>query len=89
MIVKIDRGGRIENEVNRTITENLIVIDMGHHMAMHYAPITPTEVSHVAVVMMHCDQNYMGINMAPELAKRGYNVLAVDAWVGGEIDRKC
>ena len=89
MIVKIDRGGRIENEVNKTITENLIVIDMGHHMAMHYAPITPTEVSHVAVVMMHCDQNYMGINMAPELAKRGYNVLAVDAWVGGEIDRKC
>ncbi len=89
MIVKIDRGGRIENEVNKTITENLIVIDMGHHMAMHYVPITPTEVSHVAVVMMHCDQNYMGINMAPELAKRGYNVLAVDAWVGGEIDRKC
>lgn len=89
MIIKIDRGGRIEKDNDKTITANLVVMDMGHHMAMYYAPVTPTEVSSVGVMVMHCDQNYMGFNIAPELAKRGYHVLAVDAWVGGEIDRKC
>ena len=89
MIIKIDRGGHVEQEVNKTITENLVVMDMGHHMAVYYAPVTPTEVSSIAVMVMHCDQNYMGFNIAPELAKRGYRVMAIDAWVGGEIDRKC
>lgn len=89
MIIKIDRGGHVETEDNKTITANLVVMDMGHHMAMYYAPVTPTEVSNIAVMVMHCDQNYMGFNIAPELAKRGYHVMAVDAWVGGEIDRKC
>ena len=88
MVIKIDRGGHMETEENKTITETLIVMDMGHHMAMEYAPAAPAKESAVGVVVMHCDQNYMGFNMAPELAKRGYRVLAADAWVGGEIDRK-
>lgn len=88
MVIKIDRTGCAQECVNRTISETLMVMDMGHHMAMYYAPVTPTEQSGVAVVMMHCDQNYMGFNMAAELAKRGFQVLAADAWVGGEIDRK-
>lgn len=88
MIVRIGRNGQMETQANRTITETLYVMDMGHAHAMYYAPITPTERSSVAVVLMHCDQNYMALKMGPELAARGYQVMAVDSWVGGEIDRK-
>ena len=88
MIVNIDRQGNAEEKTYKTITSTLYKMDMGHSHAMYYAPITPTEHSNVAVVMMHCDQNYMAFNMAPELARRGYQVMAVDSWVGGEIDRK-
>lgn len=88
MIVRIGRNGEIEKEVNKTIQETLIVMDMGHSHAMEYAPINPTETSQIAVVMMHCDQNYMGLKMAPALAERGYHVLACESVEGGEIDRK-
>jgi len=88
MIVRIDRSGAVEKEVNRGITESLICVDMGHHMAMEYAPINPTMNSHIGVVMMHSDQNYMGLKMAPALALHGYHVLACDSIMGGEIEKK-
>ncbi len=88
MIIRIDRNQRIEEEVNSTITETLVVLDMGHSMAMEYAPVNPTETSNIAVIMMHCDQNYMGLKMAPEIAKRGYHVLACESILGGEIEKK-
>lgn len=88
MVIKIDRAGYAEECLDRTVSESLVTMDMGRHMAMYYAPVTPTEQSGVAVVMMHCDQNYMAFPMAAGLARRGYQVLAADSWVGGEIDRK-
>lgn len=88
MIIRIDRNGEIEKEENKTISETLIEMDMGHSHAMEYVPINPTQTSSVAVVLMHCDQNYMGLKMGPALARRGYHVLACDSSVGGEIDKK-
>lgn len=88
MIVRIDRMGNIENEVNKTISENLVVMDMGHTLAMEYVPLNPTETSGIAVVLMHCDQNYMGLKMGPALAERGYHVLACQSIEGGPIERK-
>lgn len=88
MIVRIDRNGEIENEINNTITETLYVIDMGHYYAVSYKPVVEGPASRVAVILMHCDQNYMGLKMGPALARRGYRVLALQSWEGGEIDRK-
>ncbi|MCD7955752.1 MAG: alpha/beta hydrolase [Lachnospiraceae bacterium] len=88
MIIRIGRDGEVEKEVNKTIRETLIVMDMGHSHAMEYVPVNPTATSHIAVVMMHCDQNYMGLKMGPALAARGYHVLACESVEGGEIDRK-
>ena len=85
MVIKIDRAGYAEECLDRTVSESLVTIDMGRHMAMYYAPVTPTEQSGVAVVMMHCDQNYMAFPMAAGLARRGYQVLAADSWVGAKL----
>lgn len=88
MILRIDRGGRIEQENDPAITETFIVKDMGHSMAMEYAPAVPGPASRVAVVLMHCDQNYMGLKMGPALAKRGYTALAIQSIEGGELEPK-
>lgn len=88
MAVRIGRNGEIEHAENRTITETLVLEDMGNFMAMEYAPINPTQTSHIAVVLMHCDQNYMGIKMGPALAARGYHVLAGQSIAGGDMDEK-
>ncbi|MCD8053256.1 MAG: alpha/beta hydrolase [Lachnospiraceae bacterium] len=87
MIIRIGRDGSVAKETDKTIQESLVVID-GHVHAMEYMPINPTETSQIAVVIMHCDQNYMGIKMGPALAARGYHVLACESFEGGEIDRK-
>jgi len=88
MIVRIGRDGNVEKGINKTIQETLVVLDKWHTHAMEYTPVNPTETSHIAVVLMHCDQNYMGIQMGPALAGRGYHVLACESVRGGEIDRK-
>lgn len=88
MIIRIGRNGEVEQESNKTITETLIVMDMGHSYAMEYAPINPTQTSNIAVVLMHCDQNYMGLKMGPELAARGYHVLAGESILSGPIEPK-
>ena len=87
-MINIDREGRVMEAPTKGVVSTLVKMDMGHHLAMLYTPITPTEVSSVGVILMHCDQNYMCLDMGPALAQRGYQVLGVDAWVGGEIDRK-
>ncbi|MCD7833450.1 MAG: alpha/beta hydrolase [Lachnospiraceae bacterium] len=88
MIVRIGRDGEIEREIYKTIQETLVEINTGHFYAMEYVPINPTETSQIAVILMHCDQNYMGLKMGPALAQRGYHVLACESVVGGEIERK-
>lgn len=88
MIIKIDRSGHIAYDNDPTIVTNFIVKDMGHNMAMECRPTKPGSKSHVAVVLMHSDQNYMGINMGPCLARHGYTTLAIQSIQGGEIEPK-
>ena len=89
MIVRIAANGTIRKEMNASITETLIVLDNKEHLlAMEYAPKDPGKKARVAVVLMHCDLNYMGLPMGPALARRGYHVLAVQSIPNGDIDRR-
>ena len=89
MVIRIAANGSVYHEMNDTITENLIVLDNKEHLlAMEYAPKEPGNRSHIAVVLMHCDLNYMGLPMGPALARRGYHVLAVQSIQTGDIDRR-
>lgn len=89
MIVRIGRNGEITNEPNESIEENLVVLDNKEHsLAMEFVPKNPGKAARVAVVLMHCDLNYMGLPMAPALARRGYHVLACQSFPDGDIDRK-
>lgn len=89
MVIRIAANGTISHEMNETITENLIVLDNKEHLlAMEYAPKEPGDRARVAVVLMHCDLNYMGLPMGPALARRGYHVLAVQSIQSGDIDRR-
>ena len=88
MIIRIDRQGNVERDENPQVQEDLISVDMGHSLAMEYTPAVPDEKSSVAVVIMHCDQNYMSLKMGPALAAHGYHVIAADSIIGGEIEKK-
>lgn len=89
MIIRIAANGTIHKEMNESITESLIVLDNKEHLlAMEYAPKVPGEKARIAVVLMHCDLNYMGLPMGPALARRGYHVLAVQSIQSGDIDRR-
>ena len=87
-MIQIDRDGRAAVQARESVSETLISLDRGRHLAMLYRPKTAGRRSGVAVVLMHCDQNYMTLGMGPALAEKGFTVLAADAWIGGEIDRK-
>ncbi len=87
-MIRIDRQGNVKEYGRQKVRAELVVMGMGR-LAMHYAPAVPCKVSSVAVMVMHCDENYLGAVIAPSLAERGYHVLAADSWAGGEIDRKC
>lgn len=89
MIIRIAANGTQTFEPNETITENLIVMDNKEHLlAMEYAPRSPGNRAKVAVVLMHCDLNYMGLPMGPALARRGYHTLGCQSIVSGDIDRR-
>ncbi|MCC8104059.1 MAG: alpha/beta hydrolase [Clostridiales bacterium] len=85
-MIRVDRNGTVTREEDKTIRETFVEIDRTN--AMEYAPVNPTRTSHVAVVLMHSDMNYMGIQMGPALAKRGYHVLACASKESGEIEKK-
>lgn len=88
MIIRMDQGGYIETENDPAITQTFIVRDMGRFMAMEYAPVQAGAASRVAVILMHCDQNYMGLQMGPALARRGYTVLAAQSIESGPLEPK-
>jgi len=88
MIIRIGRNGEVKRNIDKSITETLIDMGFGRPMAMEYAPAEQTRNGSVAVVVMHSDQNYMGMGIGPALAARGYHVLACDSVVGGEIEKK-
>ena len=89
MIVRIAADGKVELEKNESITESLVVLDNKEHLlAMEYAPKKPVKTARVAVVLMHCDLNYMGLPMASALARRGYRTLGCQSIASGDIDRR-
>lgn len=81
------RDGRFQDEAIAGVNETLVEIGWFKN-AMLYAPSNPGKNSRVGVVMMHCDQNYMTFNMASQLAKRGFRVLACESIENGPIDDK-
>lgn len=87
-MIRINRDDTVVKENNPTITEELIAVDGIDFYAMEYRPIQRGPRSHVAVVLMHCDQNYMGMEIGPGLAREGYHTLAVESIESGDIDRK-
>lgn len=87
MIIRFGRDGVAKECVYPGITETFCVMGFGRH-AMYYAPAEPIDLSKIAVVIMHCDGNYMSMNIGPELARRGFQALALEAWQGGSIDDK-
>ena len=87
-MIRIERDGRAVAQAHTAVEETLVALDRGRHLAMLYRPKAPGARSGVAVILMHCDQNYMTLGMGPALAEKGFTVLAANAWIGGEIDRK-
>lgn len=87
-MIQIERDGRAVERAVASVDETLLALDRGRHLAMLYRPAEAGRRSGVAVILMHCDQNYMTLGMGPALAAKGFTVLAADAWIGGEIDRK-
>lgn len=87
MIIRFDREGNANENIIPEITETFCVLGFGHH-AMYYTPKDKGALSKIAVVIMHCDANYMSMNIGPELARRGFQTLAMEAWQSGTIDGK-
>jgi pimeloyl-ACP methyl ester carboxylesterase len=46
-----------------------------------YEPVAPGEKSHIAIVMMHPDRDYMTHTVCAEMSKRGYRVLCADSTI--------
>lgn len=63
-------------------------VDLGHQSAVVYQPTEKTARSGVGIVVMHSDEDYMGFLPNPELAKRGYTVVATAPKEGKVISEK-
>jgi len=87
MIIRFRRDGSILEEINEGIAETFCQFGFGR-FGMMYLPEDPAKRNGIAVVLMHCDANYMAWAMGPYLAKKGFTALALDSWQGGIIDRK-
>lgn len=83
---RLNENGVFKEDSVEGVRETLVEIGFLFH-AMYYSPEQENELSHIGVILMHCDQNYMSLNMAPQLAGMGYQVLACDSQPG-EIENK-
>ena len=63
-------------------------VNLGHQSAVVYQPTTKTTKTGIGVVVMHSDEDYMGFLPNPELAKRGYTVIATAPKEGKLISEK-
>lgn len=63
-------------------------VSLGHQSAALYRPTSPTESAKVGLVVMHSHQDYMNFIANPELAERGYTVLATPAPGGDNLESK-
>ena len=83
---RLNQNGIFEKEVVEGVAESYV--QMGFDaQAMFYYPSNEADIKSVGVILMHCDQNYMALNMGPQLAKQGYQILACDSDFG-EIENK-
>ena len=55
--------------------------------AFLYEPVAPGSKSHLALVVMHSDVNYLNFSACTELSQRGYRVLCVDRSSRGNLDQ--
>lgn len=83
---RLNKDGVFRKDSVDGVRETLVEIGFLSH-AMYYSPEQENELSGIGVILMHCDQNYMSLNMAPQLAGMGYQVLACDSQPG-EIENK-
>lgn len=65
-----------------------VYVNLGHQSAVVYQPTTKTTRTGIGVVVMHSDEDYMGFLPNPELAKRGYTVIATAPKEGKVISEK-
>jgi pimeloyl-ACP methyl ester carboxylesterase len=86
-MIRTDNRGIFYNDKVEGVKETLVQMGRFSH-AMYYEPTAPIKSSHIGVLIMHSDANYMSLNMAPQLARQGYHVLACESIEGGDIDRK-
>lgn len=83
---RLQLNGEFEKYAVEGVEEQLVQMGFSAQ-AMYYSPVRENEVSHIGVLLMHCDQNYMALRMGAQLAKQGYRVLACDSEFG-EIENK-
>ncbi len=83
---RLNAEGNFIQEKISGVTESYVQIGFSQQ-AMYYSPVHKNKVSHIGVILMHCDQNYMALNMGLQLAAHGYQVLACDSEFG-EIENK-
>lgn len=87
-MIRLNRDRTVTDERDPAVRETLIAMDEYEGYAVEYAPAENTDRSSTAVVLMHSDQNYMGLPMGRALAERGYRVFASESIAGGTLDRK-
>ena len=63
-------------------------VRLNQQSAVVYQPTTKTTKTCIGVVVMHSDEDYMGFLPNPELAKRGYTVIATAPKQGKLISEK-
>lgn len=63
-------------------------VSLGHQHALLYKPAVASKKNSVGVVVMHSNDNYIGFTANPELAKRGYTVIATIPSEGDVMDEK-
>jgi len=67
------------NEERRYFDVRTKVLKIGRHLqAVLREPCGHTSKRHTGIVLMHSDENYLSFPAGPELAKRGYVVLAAN-----------
>lgn len=63
-------------------------VSLGHQSAVVYQPTLKSAKAGIGIVVMHSDEDYMGFIPNPELAKRGYTVIATIPAQGKVISEK-
>lgn len=63
-------------------------VSLGHQSVVVYLPTQKSAKTGNGIVVMHSDEDYMGFIPNPELAKRGYTVIATVPTSGKIISEK-